>query len=256
MPPTQRPQNAAEQPALTLEWHKQNFLAQREAWRKKALEAAASASQANAPLPAQELFKVVNADRGSLEMRLEPASQGTLRVVNPDLRRMAGSTGSVSLSRTSSVGNSIRRKPVPESRMGGGEMGVGSAGVDLRAHTHPVPQLSSANQPQPRPQKHTRTSLQPGSPPPPNHLSMAISVYDFRSTIPECLRPASPPLRWDNEPAPQLPPVEAAAEPGLYADEELVSFMTANKAYLQAFVGSMPVATKIVKGKLKEVVEG
>lgn len=104
-------------------------------------------------------------------------------------------------------------------------------------------------------QKHKHTSRLPSEVSSAGMLGVPLSVYGFRGTLPAELQPNEPPLRWDAEPAPQIPPVVSRDLLGLYGDGDLAKYMTADKSDLQEFREKMPVATTIVKGQLGEFVE-
>ncbi|KAF9738098.1 hypothetical protein PMIN06_002878 [Paraphaeosphaeria minitans] len=270
-----RPQPTPPAPeAKTLEWHKQNFYHQQQAWQLQAAIEVSSPPQAqavrklpahvlNKPLPVRRMQtddrdkqRVVNAGRTStppqdperLRTRLAALRDGDVVAIAP-------------FSKSSSVSSSIRRKPLP------GMSREEATSFATTASDPPLPHARSnpgdATQarildpavPRRNAQEHTHASRVPSELSSTGMLGIPLSVYGFRGTLPAELQPKEPPLRWDNEPAPQMPPVGSDAVPSLYEDVELAKFMTANKSYLQPFTEKMPMATTIVKGKLNEVVE-
>ncbi|OAG06976.1 uncharacterized protein CC84DRAFT_1215988 [Paraphaeosphaeria sporulosa] len=254
----------------TLEWHKQNFYNQQQAWRMQtAIEAASSPSgQANRKPPlglnkpppvrgmvtdARRTLRVVNADRTStptpdpesLRIRLAALRDSDVVAVAP-------------LSTPSSAGSSICRTPLAKtSREEVSSANSAAAGRPARSQPGSPPHAKTAASsiPGQNTGEHAHTSRLPSEVGSPGLLDVPLSVYGFRSTLPAELQPKEPPLRWDDEPAPQIPPIASDAARDLYEDAELMEFMTANKSYLEPFLEMMPVATTIVKGKLDEVVE-
>ncbi|KAF2447297.1 hypothetical protein P171DRAFT_442434 [Karstenula rhodostoma CBS 690.94] len=268
--PSHRPQPAATAPLRkTLDWHKRNFANQQKAWQMKASIEAAPAPSSQRPA------RLV--DKPLPVRRRQTDDRGTLRVVNPDRtptpdteheqprpasRRRGDVVGGDTavrgpLSKSHSVGGSIRRKPLGrESRDEVVAANSGSVRPPALPHRRRAPpQKPSPSSSGQTTQDRTRMSRLPSELGNPGMLGVPLSVYGFRGTLPTELQPEEPPLRWDAEPAPQIPPVVSRDSLGLYRDADLVKYMTTDKSDLQSFRGTMPVATTIVKGELQKFVE-
>ncbi|KAJ4356186.1 uncharacterized protein N0V89_004216 [Didymosphaeria variabile] len=207
--------------------------------------------------------------------RRQTDDRGTLRVVNPD----AASTRQPSMdqlpshvvadssemvfpvSKSRVMNNSIRRKPL-----------ASEARDELSFNLHPAPphapnlrsaertpsMKASSDVPVPlaagrKMRKHAAASYS-SAVSDPGMLGISLGVYDFRSSLPAELQPKGPPLRWDPEPAPQLPPIVPGVTPNLHEDVDLAKFMTTDKSNLQPFKEKMPLATTIVRGNLSRFV--
>jgi hypothetical protein len=240
----------------TLEWHKKNFANQQKAWQKQSIEAPGTQRPArlDKPLPVR---------------RRQTDDRGTLRIANPDAestysRSTSPQRGNVVdgklaepglLAKSRSAHSSIRRKP----------LGTGNRSESISPHANHTRTLHSAH---PTPRLHALPHM-PAPPAPGGRkthaqtpprsavgagdgglLDLSIGVYDFRGSLPAELQPKEQPLRWDSEPAPQIPPLASSATPNLYEDADVAKFVTADRSGLQPFQEKMPVATTIVKGRL------
>lgn len=64
----------------------------------------------------------------------------------------------------------------------------------------------------------------------PGLLGVPLSVYGFRGSLPKELQPNEPPLRWDLEPAPQLPPIKGLKVSPLFDDQELARLKASHQS--------------------------
>ncbi|KAF2689799.1 hypothetical protein K458DRAFT_400480 [Lentithecium fluviatile CBS 122367] len=100
------------------------------------------------------------------------------------------------------------------------------------------------------------TSLYNGPPQiEPQVLGFPPHIAGFRASLPAEMQPDDEPLPARPVAAPQIGSLDLGKGSPLYSDEEITRFMTTDRTGLYIFKGKLPVAIKIAKGGLDEVVE-